>query len=92
MSLICLGLEGTAHSFGAGIVTSEGNILANVWDMLKPAQGGIHPREASRHHSDLGPNIIHRALEAAGIKYTDINLIAFIKIIIKCLYYCTIIF
>jgi universal protein Kae1 len=77
MSLICLGLEGTAHSFGAGIVTSEGTILANIWDMLKPTHGGIHPREASRHHSDLGPSIIQRALEAARIEYTDIDLIAF---------------
>jgi universal protein Kae1 len=77
MPLICLGLEGTAHSFGAGIVTSEGTVLANVWDMLVPAQGGIHPREASRHHSDLGPSIISKALETADVKYKDINLIAF---------------
>jgi universal protein Kae1 len=77
MSLVCLGLEGTAHSFGAGIVTSEGIVLANVWDMLKPSHGGIHPREASRHHSELGPSIIHRALQDAGIGYDDIDLIAF---------------
>jgi universal protein Kae1 len=77
MSLVCLGLEGTAHSFGAGIVTSEGKVLANEWDMLKPSQGGIHPREASRHHSDLGPGIICRAMETAGTSYKDIDLIAF---------------
>lgn len=77
MTLICLGLEGTAHSFGAGIVTSEGDVLANEWDMLKPTQGGIHPREASRHHSDFGPSIISKAFETAGINYRDIDLIAF---------------
>ncbi|RDE11070.1 MAG: UGMP family protein [Candidatus Thorarchaeota archaeon] len=77
MALVCLGLEGTAHSFGAGIVTSKGKVLANEWDMLKPSQGGIHPREASRHHSDLGPGIICRAMETAGMGYKDINLIAF---------------
>ena len=53
MVLICLGLEGTAHSFGAGIVTDEGNVLSNEWDMLKPDQGGIHPREVSRFHKSL---------------------------------------
>jgi len=77
MVLTCLGIEGTAHSFGAGIVTDDGKVLSNEWDMLKPAQGGIHPREASRHHSDLGPGIIHTALEKAGIEYNDIDLIAF---------------
>lgn len=77
MSLICLGLEGTAHSFGAGIASSEGSILSNVWDMLSPAEGGIHPREASRHHSDVGPSVIRTAVERAGISPDDIDLIAF---------------
>ncbi|MHA1287008.1 MAG: bifunctional N(6)-L-threonylcarbamoyladenine synthase/serine/threonine protein kinase [Candidatus Thorarchaeota archaeon] len=77
MVLFCLGLEGTAHSFGAGIVTDIGDVLSNEWDMLRPEQGGIHPREASRHHSDLGPGIINSALEKAGISYSDIDLIAF---------------
>ena len=77
MTTICLGIEGTAHSFGAGIVTSEGKILSNEWDMLKPDQGGIHPREASRHHSDLGPTIINEAVSKAGIGFRDIDIIAF---------------
>ena len=77
MSLICLGLEGTAHSFGAAVVSSAGVILSNVWDMYSPEEGGIHPREASRHHSDLGPEIINRALNEAGAKYRDIGLVAF---------------
>jgi N6-L-threonylcarbamoyladenine synthase len=41
MRTVCLGLEGTAHSFGAGLVTSEGKVLSNEWDMLKPDEGGI---------------------------------------------------
>jgi universal protein Kae1 len=77
VTLLCLGLEGTAHSFGAGIVSDEGEVLANEWDMLKPAEGGIHPREASRHHSDLGPGMILTALEKAGIGYNDIDIVAF---------------
>ena len=77
MILYCLGIEGTAHSFGAGVVTSDGEVLSNEWDMLKPAQGGIHPREASRHHSELGPDIIREAVQKAEIDFQDIGLIAF---------------
>ncbi|MHA1964389.1 MAG: bifunctional N(6)-L-threonylcarbamoyladenine synthase/serine/threonine protein kinase [Candidatus Thorarchaeota archaeon] len=77
MTLHCLGIEGTAHSFGAGVVTSEGKVLSNEWDMLKPAQGGIHPREASRHHSELGPGIIKEAVKKAGIDFKKIDFIAF---------------
>jgi universal protein Kae1 len=77
MSIICLGIEGTAHSFGAGIASSDGNILSNIWDMFSPDEGGIHPREASRHHSDMGPTIIRKAIEAASIDVTDIDLVAF---------------
>lgn len=74
---ICLGLEGTAHSFGAGIVSSDGEVLSNVWDMLRPAEGGIHPREASQHHANLGPGIIKQSLEKASISSSDIGLVAF---------------
>jgi N6-L-threonylcarbamoyladenine synthase/protein kinase Bud32 len=77
MSIICLGIEGTAHSFGAGVVSSDGQVLSNIWDMFSPEEGGIHPREASRHHSDIGPIIIRNAMEKASISSGDIDLIAF---------------
>jgi len=77
LGLICLGIEGTAHSFGAGVVDDSGNILANEWDMLRPSEGGIHPREASRHHSEFGPGIIEAAVTKSGIDFTDIDVIAF---------------
>jgi len=77
MSIICLGIEGTAHSFGAGVVSSDGQVLSNIWDMFSPEEGGIHPREASRHHSDIGPTIIRNAMGKASISSEDIDLIAF---------------
>ncbi len=77
MSIICLGIEGTAHSFGAGIASSGGDVLSNIWDMFSPDEGGIHPREASRHHSDVGPSVIRKAIEVASIDVTDIDLVAF---------------
>ncbi|MHA2141566.1 MAG: bifunctional N(6)-L-threonylcarbamoyladenine synthase/serine/threonine protein kinase [Candidatus Thorarchaeota archaeon] len=77
MSIICLGIEGTAHSFGAGIVSSDGNVLANIWDMFSPEEGGIHPREASRHHAEIGPGVIRKAMKIAAISSKDIDLVAF---------------
>lgn len=77
MPLLCLGLEGTAHSFGAGVVSSGGEVLSNLWDMITPEEGGIHPREASKHHAEKGPELIRRALEEAGVSAKDIELIAF---------------
>jgi len=74
---ISLGLEGTAHSFGAGVVTSDGKVLSNVWDMLRPAEGGIHPREASQHHASLGPGLIEKAITDAGISSEEIDIISF---------------
>jgi len=73
MTIVCLGIEGTAHSFGAGVVTEEGEVLSNIWDMLSPKEGGIHPREASRHHAELGPEIVRRALEEAEVNPRDIG-------------------
>ncbi len=74
---ICLGIEGTAHSFGSGIVSSEGKVLSNIWDMLQPEEGGIHPREASQHHANLGPGLIKKALNDAGVAMSEVDLIAF---------------
>lgn len=77
MPAMCLGLEGTAHSFGAGIVSADGQVHSNIWDMLSPDEGGIHPREASRHHTEIGPSIIKKAIDQAGITPDDIDLVAF---------------
>ncbi|TXT56888.1 MAG: tRNA N6-adenosine threonylcarbamoyltransferase [Candidatus Thorarchaeota archaeon] len=77
MVLISLGIEGTAHSFGAGIVSDDGQVKSNVWDMLTPSEGGIHPREASRHHSELGPLIIQKSIANAGIVPNDIDIVSF---------------
>jgi N6-L-threonylcarbamoyladenine synthase/N6-L-threonylcarbamoyladenine synthase/protein kinase Bud32 len=77
MSKICLGLEGTAHTIGVGIIDDSGNILTNKFKMYRPAEGGIHPREAANHHAQHIVPIIQEALESAKISYNDLNLIAF---------------
>lgn len=76
--ILCLGIEGTAHTLGVGIVSSRGRILADIKDSLIPPPGkGIHPREASQHHSLVAGKVLRKALEEAGIKPKDLSLIAF---------------
>jgi len=74
--MLILGIECTAHTFGCGIASSTGEILVNVNDEYIPPVGGIHPREAARHHSAVAPEILGRAFEEAGVEARDIDGIA----------------
>ncbi|MGC8533668.1 MAG: KEOPS complex N(6)-L-threonylcarbamoyladenine synthase Kae1 [Candidatus Parvarchaeum sp.] len=71
-----LGIESTAHTFGVGISDNE-KIIANERDTLRPASGGIIPREAAQHHFKFAPEILKRALDKSGLKLKDIDLFAF---------------
>ncbi len=79
--MTALGIEGTAHTAGVGVAagSEEGGfeILANATDMLHPAKGGIHPREAAEHHADLFPSLVEGALAEAGLEARDLDVIAF---------------
>ena len=50
--MIAIGIEGTAHTLGVGIVQDE-KILANAKDTYVPKKGGIYPREAADHHVEV---------------------------------------
>lgn len=79
MEIRVLGIESTSHTFGVGIVELRDGkpvILANEKACYVPEKGGIHPREASIHHTREAANVLTRALEKAGLKITDINAIA----------------
>jgi N6-L-threonylcarbamoyladenine synthase len=75
--MICLGIEGTAHTAGVGIVDDSGKVLANAIKMIGGEVGGIHPREAANHHVIEIPKQIEKALEEAHLGYEDIDLVAF---------------
>lgn len=75
--MIALGIEGTAHTCGVGIVDDSGNILANEIDMYRPATGGIHPREAANHHAEKLVPMVKAAVAKAGIAFKDIDLVTF---------------
>ncbi|TMA01829.1 MAG: bifunctional N(6)-L-threonylcarbamoyladenine synthase/serine/threonine protein kinase [Methanobacteriota archaeon] len=72
-----LGIEGTAHTVGIGIVDDACRILANVYDMVKPEKGGIHPREAANHHAEMVVPLIRKAVDVAGLDLSDVDLVAF---------------
>jgi universal protein Kae1 len=73
----CLGVESTADDFGIGISTFHGEILANVSNAYIPEEGGIHPREAARHHAEVADKVLAEAIAKAGIKPKDLAIIAF---------------
>ena len=75
--MICLGIEGTAHTIGVGIVDGECNVMANLTKMIDGSKGGIHPREAANHHAENIVPLMHKAVEQAGISYGDISLVSF---------------
>ena len=74
---LCLGIESTADDFGVGIATFQGKILANVADSYVPTEGGIHPREAARHHAEVSDGVLREALEKAGVTPHDLDVICF---------------
>jgi N6-L-threonylcarbamoyladenine synthase len=72
-----LGIESTAHTFGCGIVASDGRVLSNMKSEYVPRSGGIHPREASQFHANSAASVIHTAIEEAGIRLSEVDAIAF---------------
>jgi universal protein Kae1 len=76
-NLICLGIESTAHTFGAAVVDCNGKILSNVSDSFKTEKGGIVPLEAARHHEAVKGKLIDEALHKASLTLQDIDIIAF---------------
>ncbi|MEM3695241.1 MAG: KEOPS complex N(6)-L-threonylcarbamoyladenine synthase Kae1 [Candidatus Bathyarchaeia archaeon] len=75
--MYCLGIESTADDFSVGIATSNGEILANIISAYVPEEGGIHPREAARHHAEKASQVLEEALKKAEIKAKDLSIIAF---------------
>ncbi len=77
-NLCCLGIESTAHTFGASVVSNDGTILCDVKEVYAPEVGkGIHPREAAQHHSQVAPEVLRSAFKVARVKPKNLDVIAF---------------
>jgi N6-L-threonylcarbamoyladenine synthase/protein kinase Bud32 len=74
---IILGIEGTAHTCGVGIIDSNNSILSDVRTIFKPKTGGIHPREAALFISQNLPLIIKQAITQSNLSPLEISAIAF---------------
>jgi N6-L-threonylcarbamoyladenine synthase/N6-L-threonylcarbamoyladenine synthase/protein kinase Bud32 len=80
--MICLGIEGTAHSIGAGVikdVSGDCKVLSNVIKIYRPEKGGIHPREAANHHATYIADLIKESVKKSKVDFSDVDLIAFSK-------------
>jgi len=73
----CLGIESTADDFSVGMSTFDGEILANIISAYMPEEGGIHPREAARHHAEVASKVLEEAFIKSGIKPQNLSVIAF---------------
>jgi len=74
---LCLGIESTAHTFGASVMTFDGSVLSNERKLFTTEQGGLIPAELSDHHTDICDVIIKQAVEKAGVSFSDLSLISF---------------
>lgn len=74
----CLGIESTAHTFGASIVEDAGRIITNANSTYRPPVGaGIHPRKASEHHAEVSNEILKMALTSPEGNSLDPDIIAY---------------
>jgi len=69
-----LGIEGTAWSLSVAVV-DERDIIVMESDPYIPKEGGIHPREASQHHSEKIGELVRRVFKR--VKPDEIDVIAF---------------
>ncbi|MDP3640539.1 MAG: KEOPS complex N(6)-L-threonylcarbamoyladenine synthase Kae1 [Nanoarchaeota archaeon] len=75
--MIILGIESTAHTFGIGLVTDKGQILANELDSFHSAEGGMIPHEVAEHHEQVAEDVLQKALQKAKVSWKDISCMAY---------------
>ncbi len=75
--MFCLGIESTAHTFGVGIVSFDGGIIANEKSTFTTQSGGLIPSDVASHHEKVKDDVLKRALESAKLSMAGIKLIAF---------------
>ncbi|MDO8555802.1 MAG: KEOPS complex N(6)-L-threonylcarbamoyladenine synthase Kae1 [Nanoarchaeota archaeon] len=63
-------------TFGVGIITSNGTILADQRKQMTTEKGGLIPSAVAQHHEAVKEQLLHQALTQAKISMQDIDLIA----------------
>ncbi|WVW84014.1 tRNA N6-adenosine threonylcarbamoyltransferase [Kwoniella bestiolae CBS 10118] len=87
--LLCLGIEGSANKLGCGIIshspapsgsTTKVTVLSNVrHTYITPPGEGFLPSDTARHHRDWIVRVIEEAIRKAGVRWSDMDCIAFTK-------------
>ena len=69
-----LGIESTAHTFSASVVTERDGVVTNAKDVYMPPEGsGIHPAEAAEHHLSVAVRVVREALERKNERGSGID-------------------
>ena len=70
--MISLGIESTAHTFGVGVVDSNGKIIKEKRDMFIPELGsGFIPNDLADHHNRIATEVLK------GIDMDKIDIVSF---------------
>ena len=77
MDKLCLGIESTAHTFGASIVSFDGTVLSNEKKVFTTEQGGMIPAEVAEYHVKHCDIVLKSALQKANISVKDIALVSY---------------
>lgn len=75
--MFILGIESTAHTFGVGIVTDKGEVLANAKDSYSSKDCGMIPNEIVDHHKEVALKVLEQAFQEAKLAWKDISFIAY---------------
>jgi N6-L-threonylcarbamoyladenine synthase len=75
--MIILGIESTAHTFGVGIITEKGDVLANAIDSYTSKDIGMIPHEIAEHHNKVAEKVLKQAMEEANVSWKEIEFIAY---------------
>ncbi len=74
---LCLGIESTAHTFGAGVVSSGGAVLSNEKASFSSEGAGMIPREVAKFLTANKDAVIADALAKSGVDWLKIGLVSF---------------
>lgn len=79
--ITCLGIESTAHTFGASIVSYSDvlgfKVISNERDLYTTEKEGMVPFKVAEHHLNVFDKVIKIALDKAEISISDVDLISF---------------
>ncbi|WRT66453.1 tRNA N6-adenosine threonylcarbamoyltransferase [Kwoniella shivajii] len=87
--LLCLGIEGSANKLGCGVISHSPSpsrsattvtVLSNVrHTYITPPGEGFLPSDTARHHREWIVRVIEEAMRKAGVRWSDMDCIAFTK-------------